>query len=70
MQNAQKGKIIEGLSRMNQYELYVTEESESLRWEFDNYELNAEGKPKSGSVDHGLDACRYAVNSYHMNFAQ
>ena len=39
-----------------------------MRDEFDNYELNAEGKPKSGSVDHAIDACRYATNSYWLNF--
>lgn len=68
VQNAQKGKIIDGLQRMNQYELYVTDTSYNLRSEFDNYELGNEGKPKSGVVDHALDACRYCVNSYYLNF--
>lgn len=68
VQNAQKGKIIDGLQKMNQYEIYVTETSTNLRSEFDNYELGAEGKPKSGVVDHALDACRYCVNSYYLNF--
>lgn len=68
VQNAQKGKIIDGLQKMNQYEIYVTESSPNLRREFDNYELGAEGKPKGGVVDHGLDACRYCVNSYYLNF--
>lgn len=68
VQNAQKGKIIDGLQRMNQYELYVTDTSLNLRNEFDNYELGPEGKPKSGVLDHALDACRYCVNSYYMNF--
>lgn len=68
VQNAQKGKIIDGLQRMNQYELYVTDSSYNLRSEFDNYELGNEGKPKSGVVDHALDACRYCVNSYYLNF--
>ena len=66
--NAIKGKIIDGLNRMNQYEMYVTDTSVDLRYEFDNYELNAEGKPKNGVVDHALDACRYAVNSYSNFF--
>lgn len=68
VQNAQKGKIIDGLQRMNQYSLYVTDTSYNLRNEFDNYELGPEGKPKSGVVDHALDACRYCVNSYYLNF--
>ena len=69
VQNAVKGKIIDGLNTMNQFDkIYVTESSYEMRDEFDNYELNAEGKPKSGSVDHAIDACRYATNSYWLNF--
>lgn len=68
VQNAVKGKIIEGLQRMNQYTLYVTSSSTELRREMDNYELTAEGKPKRGCADHCLDACRYACNSYYNNF--
>jgi len=68
VQNAVKQKVIDGLNKMLQYEIHVTESSWNLRNEFDNYELNAEGKPKSGCPDHALDACRYAVNSYALNF--
>lgn len=70
VQNAVKGRVIDGLNRMNQYEIYVTDTSADLRKEFDSYELNPEGKPKSGISDHGIDACRYAVNSYFSNFGQ
>ena len=68
VQNAVKLRVIEGLSKMNQYEMHVTDSSVNLRNEFDKYELNAEGKPKSGCPDHALDACRYAVCAYHNNF--
>lgn len=68
IQNAQKGKVIDGLQRMNQYKIHVTESSVNLRNEMDNYELNAEGKPKSGLADHAIDASRYATNSYYINF--
>ena len=68
VQNAVKQKVIDGLNKMLQYDIYVTENSYNLRNEFDKYELNAEGKPKSGCPDHALDACRYAACSYHNNF--
>ena len=69
IQNAQKGKIIDGLQRMNQYEIHVTEDSTDLRKELDAYELTKEGKPKSGCSDHAIDAARYATNSYYINFS-
>lgn len=68
IQNAQKGKVLDGLQKMNQYNLHVTSGSTNLRYEFDNYELGREGKPKSGIPDHALDACRYALCSYYLNF--
>lgn len=68
IQNAQKGKIIDGLQRMNQYEIHVTEDSTDLRKELDAYELTKDGKPKSGCADHAIDAARYATNSYYLNF--
>ena len=70
VQNAVKGKIIDGLMRLNQYELYVTDTSLNLRSEMDGYELTAEGKPKSGCPDHLIDAVRYATNSYYNNFGE
>ena len=69
VQNAQKGKVIDGLNRMLQYDIYVTDTSYELRSEFDNYELNKEGKAVSGALDHGIDACRYATTSYYLNFS-
>lgn len=69
IQNALKGRVIDGLNRMNQFDkIFVTESSENMRYEFDNYELNAEGKPKGSVSDHSIDACRYATNSYYNNF--
>lgn len=68
VQNAQKGRILDGLNRMNQYELFVTESSPNLRSEMDGYELSAAGEPRSGSVDHAIDCCRYALCSYYLNF--
>ena len=68
VQNARKGKVIDGLNRMLQYDIYVTDTSYELRSEFDNYELNREGKPVSGALDHGIDACRYALCGYGLNF--
>lgn len=68
VQNAQKGKVLDGLQKMNQYNIHVTSDSVNLRNEFDNYELGRDGKPKAGSSDHALDACRYALCSYNLNF--
>lgn len=68
VQNAQKGKVIDGLNKMLQYDIYVTSSSCELRKEYDNYELNREGKAVPGALDHGIDACRYALCSYSLNF--
>jgi len=60
--NARKGKIMDGITKMLQYDkIVVTESSRNLRLEMDNYELTDEGKPKGN--DHAVDAMRYAVNS-------
>lgn len=59
-----KGKILDGLNQLNQYEIYVTDTSCNLRREMDNYELTNEGKPKSGCADHALDCVRYSCVSY------
>lgn len=69
VQNALKGKVLDGLNKMLQYDIYVTSSSYELRQEFDNYELNKEGKAVSGALDHGIDACRYALTSYNLNFS-
>lgn len=69
VQNAVKGKIIDGLHRLAQFErIYITETSKNLLYEFDNYELNKDGIPKTNSIDHAIDAARYCINSYYLNF--
>lgn len=60
--NARKGKIMDGITKMLQYDkIVVTESSRNLHLEMDNYELTDEGKPKGN--DHAVDAFRYAVVS-------
>lgn len=59
--NAVKGLIIDGLNRMQQYQIFVTEYSADLRRQMDDYELDNSGKPRG--TDHLIDAARYAVNS-------
>lgn len=60
--NAVKGGIVDGLNRMLQYKLFVTDSSYNLREQMDTYELDYNGKPKR-QEDHLIDAARYAVNS-------
>lgn len=60
--NAVKGGIVDGLNRMQQYKLFVTDTSLNLREQMDTYELDYNGKPKR-QEDHLVDAARYAVNS-------
>ena len=63
--NAKKGKIIDGIQRMLNYDkILVTESSTNLRKEMDNYELKPSGEPTG--KDHAIDAARYAVNSYSI----
>lgn len=62
--NASKGKIIDGLRRMLQYNIYVVESSYDFRSELDGYELTDAQKPKNGIADHLVACARYAVNSY------
>lgn len=60
--NARKGKIIDGITKMLQYDkIVVTESSRNLRLEMDNYEMTNEGNSKG--EDHLIDSFRYAVNS-------
>lgn len=66
--NAKKLKIIDGLLRMLQYEIHVTETSVNFRKELDNYELTDTQKPKNGLHDHLIACARYGVSSYHMFF--
>lgn len=60
--NAKKGRIIDGLNKMLQYDkIVLTESSENLRLEMDRYEITDEGKGKG--QDHAVDAFRYATVS-------
>lgn len=60
--NAVKGKIIDGIQRMLQFDrIVITKTSHALEDEMDNYELNEEGKPKG--TDHLIDAARYVTNA-------
>lgn len=60
--NAKKGKIIDGLQRILQFDrIVLTESSPNLHAEMDSYELSPEGKPKG--ADHAIDAFRYALIS-------
>lgn len=60
--NARKGRIIDGLNKMLQYDkIVLTESSENLRLEMDRYEITDEGKGKGS--DHAIDAFRYATVS-------
>lgn len=69
-QNARKTKLVDGLMEMVGYErIILTEESNELRSEMENYELTPSGTPKVGLKDHGLDAMRYASHSYKFNVA-
>lgn len=60
--NARKGKVVDSISKLLQYDkIFVTDSSINLRKEMDGYELNTDGKPKG--ADHAIDSLRYAVNS-------
>lgn len=63
--NAEKGKILDGLQRMTNFDkIIVTENSVNLREELANYELKEDGKPVEKYANHLCDAARYLVNSY------
>lgn len=63
--NAEKGKILDGLQRMTNFDkIIVTEKSVNLREELANYELKDDGKPVEKYANHLVDAARYLVNSY------
>lgn len=66
VRNAKKGKVVDGLNRMLQYDkIIITESSEDARTEFGNYELGPEGEEVS-KHQNCVDATRYAVNSYGL----
>lgn len=61
--NAVKGRVIDGIQKMLQFErIYVTETSTHLREEMDKYELNEDGK-EVGKHQNCVDAARYAAVS-------
>lgn len=63
--NAKKGKVVDGLRTLLNYDkIILTESSTNLRKELDNYELKPSGEPKG--EDHLVDAMRYASNSYSI----
>lgn len=68
-QAAVKGKsVLDGITTILQYDkIFVTESSESLRYEMDNLELGNDGKQKPGSINHGTDALRYSILNYWLN---
>lgn len=64
--NAKKGRVIDGLNKMLQFDkILITESSEDTRVEFGNYELGPEGEEKS-KHQNTVDATRYAVCSYQL----
>lgn len=63
--NAIKGKILDGLKKMTNFDkIYITESSVNAREEMSSYELDAAGKPVEKYANHLVDAVRYACNSY------
>ena len=66
--NAVKGKVIDGLNRMAQYEIWVTESSENLRMELDGLEITPAQGVKNGCADHLIDCVRYCCRSYNLFF--
>lgn len=64
--NAKKGRVIDGLQRILQFDkILITESSQQARTEFSNYELGPEGEEVS-KHQNTVDAVRYAVNGYHL----
>lgn len=63
IQNAAKGKVIDGIQKMLQFEkIFITENSVGMREEFDKYELDENGKEAS-KHQNSVDAARYATVS-------
>ena len=64
--NCRKGKILEDIQRMLQFDrIVVTGSSVNLRSEMDGYELSNEGKPKGS--DHAIDGMKYAFSHALVN---
>lgn len=65
--NCIKHRVVDDLQYMTQFDrIYVTESSEDLRREMENYSLTPEGKPKG--TDHLIDCSRYALNFARINY--
>lgn len=65
--NAVKGKILDGLKKMTNYEkIYIVEGSTNLRNEMAEYEVDPSGKPTEKYANHLVDSVRYAVNTYDL----
>lgn len=63
--NAIKGKILDGLKKMTNFDkIYITKSSVNAREEMSSYEIDAAGKPVEKYANHLVDAVRYACNSY------
>lgn len=64
--NAVKGKILDGLKKMTNFDkIYICASSANAREEMSSYELDAAGKPVEKYANHLVDAIRYACNSYY-----
>lgn len=63
--NAKKGRVVDGLQRMLQFDkIIITENSQSARKEFERYELGPDGNEVS-KHQNCVDAARYATVSYN-----
>lgn len=63
--NAKKGRVVDGLQKMLQYDkIIITEKSIGTREEFSRYELGPEGEEVS-KHQNCVDAARYATVSYN-----
>lgn len=65
--NAVKGKIIDSLKKMTNFDrIYICEDSPNLRAEMSEYEIDPGGKPVEKYANHLVDSLRYAVNTYDL----
>lgn len=65
--NAVKGKIIDSLKKMTNFErIYICEDSPNLRAEMSEYEIDPAGKPVEKYANHLVDSLRYCVNTYDL----
>lgn len=65
--NASKGKILDGLKRMTNFDkIFITESSINARSEMAEFEIDNAGRPVEKYAMHLVDAIRYGVNSYYF----